>query len=96
MSFKTEYNTYNDDDFIENDGTMNELTVTITLCEYRNLIEERVYNEKAISELQDENEKLRARCEVLLQLYLKEKPDIRAKIIELSQLTTEEIKALLH
>lgn len=48
---KTEYGNYNVDDFIEVDGKLQELTVTITLCEYRNLITERERNEKAVDDM---------------------------------------------
>lgn len=44
MSLKTEYS-YNEDDFMQNGNGMQELTVTITLCEYRNLIEDIAYSE---------------------------------------------------
>ena len=57
---KTDYSV-NEDNFIEVDGQMKELTVTITLCEYRNLIGDRIYSEKFIEKLQDENEYLRNR-----------------------------------
>ena len=36
-TLKTDF-TYNDDDFVERDGKLFELTVTITLSEYRNLV----------------------------------------------------------
>ena len=36
MSLKTDYANFNEDDFVESSGEMKELTVTITLCEYRN------------------------------------------------------------
>mgnify|MGYP003498020666 CR=1 FL=1 len=36
---KTKYS-YNEDDFMQNGEELKELTVTITLCEYRNLIRE--------------------------------------------------------
>ena len=33
-------NCYNDDDFVQRDDRLEELTVTITLCEYRNLLKD--------------------------------------------------------
>ena len=58
MNAKTEYGNYNADDFIEIDGQLKELTVTITLCEYRNLITERTRQEReldgAYTHLKDE------------------------------------------
>jgi len=35
---KTDTFGFNEDDFLQRDGAMQELTVKITLCEYRNLI----------------------------------------------------------
>lgn len=57
MSLKTEYG-YNEDDFIEQGGELKELTVTITLCEYRNLVKETTYQDVIIEKLQEENKKL--------------------------------------
>lgn len=57
MTTKTEYG-YNEDDFVEVDGAMNELTVTITLCEYRSLISEQVRAEDTITRLNEEKEEL--------------------------------------
>lgn len=42
---------YNEDDFVEQDGKMVELTVTITLCEYRNMVREQAQNEYIIDDL---------------------------------------------
>lgn len=49
---------YNDDDFVERDGKLDELTVTITLNEYRNLISDIVCREQDFRKLSDEHEKL--------------------------------------
>jgi hypothetical protein len=58
MAMKTAEYCYNEDNFVEENDTMKELTVTITLGEYRNLIQERVYNEKTIETLQEEKKVL--------------------------------------
>lgn len=58
MSLKTEL-PYNEDDFVQRGSYLDELSVTITLCEYRNLIRESARNEKEIEKLQEENERLR-------------------------------------
>ncbi len=66
MSLKTEYaSCFNDDDFVESSGEMHELTVTITLCEYRNLIQEIARQEfwlerkdEQIEELKEKNNSL--------------------------------------
>ena len=62
MTLKTDYQ-YNDDDFAQRNGDMQELTVTITLCEYRNLITELTHNETVIEALKKENEELKERLE---------------------------------
>lgn len=95
MNLKTEEYTYNEDNFIEKDGKMHEIPVTITLGEYRNLIEERVYNEKAIEELQDENERLRKQNEILLRLYAESNPELKQHLCEACGLALEDIKAIL-
>jgi hypothetical protein len=58
MNLKTEYG-YNEDDFVQREANMQELTVTITLCEYRNLIKDIVYQDNTIQKLEEENEKLK-------------------------------------
>lgn len=72
MNGKTEYGNYNIDDFVEVDGQLKELTVTITLCEYRNLVKESIRQEKTFddvySHLQEEidrNKALRTENEAL-------------------------------
>ena len=70
MSLKTDYDyNYNEDNFVEVDGQLKELTVTITLCEYRSIISELAYNEKVIEKLQEENEKLRKEIKDLKEKY---------------------------
>ncbi len=58
MSLKTEYG-YNEDDFVQSGENMQELTVTITLCEYRNLIKDITYQDNTIEKLEEENKKLK-------------------------------------
>ena len=59
MERKTEYaGCFNEDDFAQRGGALEELTVTITLCEYRNMVREQARNELQIERLQDENGKL--------------------------------------
>ena len=68
MSLKTAYN-YNEDDFTERAGQLDELTVTITLCEYRNLISEQTRLDMIVDRLQEEKaeleKKLKAASEAL-------------------------------
>lgn len=94
-------NSYNDDDFMEQNGEMKELMVTITLCEYRNLIQERCYNEKAIEELQEKNEALINQIEELNKsnkayqtMLFKKAPEIKEKIREIAELLAEDIKTI--
>lgn len=56
---------YNDDDFMERGGEMEELTVTITLCEFRNMVRELARNELQIERLQDEKAELELKCKDL-------------------------------
>ena len=95
MSLKTEEYSYNEDNFIEKAGEMREIPVTITLAEYRNLIEERVYNEKAIEELQTENESLRKQNETFKRLYTESRPELQKLIVEACGLVLEDVKAIL-
>lgn len=63
-TLKTEYG-YNENDFVEKDGGLQELTVTITLSEYRDLVTEKevlsadieTYRKK-VSELTEQNKNL--------------------------------------
>ena len=68
MSLKTDYR-YNEDDFAERGGQLDELTVTITLCEYRNLISEQTRLDMIVDRLQEEKaeleKKLKAASEAL-------------------------------
>lgn len=64
MSNKTKYD-YNEDNFVQVGEQLNELTVTITLEEYRNLIKEQGYSDNAIEKLQTENEGLKEHIRVL-------------------------------
>lgn len=57
MSLKTDYN-YNEDDFTERNGQLDELTVTITLCEYRNLITEITRLDMTVDRLNEEKSEL--------------------------------------
>ncbi len=91
MSIKSEYE-YNEDNFVEENENLKELTVTITLCEYRNLIEDRAYSDKAIGELQDEVEKLKKQNEAFVNLILKMSPDIAKPLKE----QIESVFALLY
>lgn len=68
MSLKTEYG-YNEDDFTERSGQLDELMVTITLSEYRNLIVTQTRLDAEVDRLQEEKaeleKKLKAASEAL-------------------------------
>lgn len=63
MSLKTDCVCYNEDNFVEEDGQIHELTVEITLGEYRNLISEITRQDILISDLQDRNKELEEKLE---------------------------------
>lgn len=74
---------YNEDDFVERDGQMQELTVEITLCEYRNLITDRIYAEQNFSKLSDEYEGLKQAVKDMVKYVDTEKiPDNLKHFIE--------------
>ena len=82
MSKKTDYSScYNDDDFIETAGNMNEISVTITLCEYRNLIREQARSEMIIDRLTDENKKCAQQLEQFLKALFAKCPESMNSVI---------------
>lgn len=81
MSLKTEYG-YNEDDFVQKDGSMNELTVEITLTEYRNLIREQTCYEKRIEYLEEELKKAKESGKLFAQLIMIKSPETLNKICE--------------
>ena len=58
MSLKTDCVCYNEDNFVEEDGQIHELTVEITLGEYRNLISEITRQDILIDRLTEEKNEL--------------------------------------
>lgn len=82
MSLKTEYG-FNEDDFAQNGESMNELTVTITLCEYRNLIREQAQAAKEIELLQERLKKAQESGKAFLEVLLLKSPEAVNKICEL-------------
>ena len=79
MSLKTEYG-YNEDDFIQNRDGMQELNVTITLCEYRNLIKEVAYQEKTIEKLEEKNNELKKQSKFYQEYIFANHPDLIEKL----------------
>lgn len=68
MSLKTEYS-YPEDNFVQRGVVLDELTVTITLCEYRNLITEQMRLDMVVDRLEQEKadleKKLKAASEAI-------------------------------
>ena len=58
MNLKNDYS-YNEDNFIQDGDVLRELTVTITLCEYRNIIEELTHARSLVDSLQEQEKKLK-------------------------------------
>lgn len=94
MSNKTDFS-YNEDNFVEQNGELKELTVTITLEEYRNLIEERCYSDKAIEQLQEEVEELRKQRDNYVKIYLLKNPEIAEKIEDIGMFIIKDVAAVL-
>ena len=75
MNLKTDY-AYNDDDFIQCGENIDELTVTITLCEYRNLVQEQVRLDMRVEQLLEEKATLEEKLKDMSKaLFLCKLPD---------------------
>ena len=74
-----------ENDYIERDGRCDELTVTITLAEYRALIENTTRDNAIIDRLTDENEELKKRLQASGELIMSARPDIAKKIADFAQ-----------
>ncbi len=91
MSFKTEYQ-YNEDNFVQDNG-MKEITVTITLGEYRNLLQELARAELYVERLQNEKNELEEKLEVAqnaMTMAIKMPERLRAIINTLASLFDDE------
>lgn len=89
---KTDFTPYNEDNFVERDGKLQELTVEITLEEYRNLLTERVYNEKQIEALQEKNKHLEESLEVITEMIYENAPQLKGKISSLFETVVQLMK----
>lgn len=65
---KTSYGVFENDDFVEENGQLRELTVTITLSEYRELVALSVQQRDYIDQIDDLNEAMDFLCQVVLEL----------------------------
>ena len=75
LTFTGCINDFNEDDFVESSGEMKELTVTITLCEYRNLIAENARYEALINQLGDKRKNLESQVKTLSEMVLYDHPE---------------------
>lgn len=73
----------NEDDFVQKDGFMNELTVTITLAEYRYLIREQTRSAKQIECLEEELKKAKESAKTFMQLFMIKAPETINKLCDM-------------
>lgn len=78
---KASYGVFENDDFVEESGQLRELTVTITLSEYRELVVSSVRQHDYIDQIDD----LKAGMDYLCQLILEAKPDLAPYVIDAAQ-----------
>lgn len=65
---KTSYGVFEQDDFVEESGQLRELTVTITLSEYRELVASSVLQHNYIDQIDDLTEVIDFLCQHILEL----------------------------
>ena len=74
---KTSYDIFEQDDFVEENGQLRVLTVTITLSEYRELVASSVLQRDHIDQIDD----LKEGMDYLCQLVLEAKPELATYVI---------------
>lgn len=74
---KTSYGIFENDDFVEENDRLRELTVTITLSEYRELVVSSVLQRDYIDQIDD----LKEGMDYLCRLVLEAKPDLAPYVI---------------
>ena len=91
---KTSYGVFENDDFVEENGQLRELTVTITLSEYRELVVSSMRQRDYI----DWIDELKAGMDYLCQVILEAKPDLAPCVIDVAQMGVplSAIEALLR
>lgn len=72
-----------EDDYVERAGAVEELTVTITLSEYRFLIRRAAENEIKIERLANENSELEERVKTLSNAVFMKNPDLVGNVFGL-------------
>lgn len=81
MNTKTSYG-YNEDNFVEENGELKELTVTITLCEYRNLL---IECERLVAQNQDLSSQLSAlkeQAELMRDMIIYDHPEFYGDMVD--------------
>lgn len=78
---KTSYGVFEQDDFVEESGQLRELTVTITLSEYRGLVAASVRQRDYIDQIDD----LKEGMDFLFQVIVEAKPDLAPYVIDAAQ-----------
>lgn len=71
-----QYSSFNEDDFFQNGDTLIEATVTITLCEYRNLIRDQARSEMLIEEKDAKIKDLEKKLDTLSKAMLIKNPEL--------------------
>ena len=74
---KTSNGVFEQDDFVEENGQLRELTVTITISEYRELVASSVLQRDYIDQIDDLKEGMDYLCQVILVA----KPDLATYVI---------------
>lgn len=75
---KTSYGVFEQDDFVEESGQLRELTATITLSEYQELVASSVLQHNYIDQIDD----LKEATDYLCQVILEAKPDLEPYVID--------------
>lgn len=85
---------YEQDDFVEENGQLRELTGTITLSEYRDLVVSSVRQRDYIDQIDDLKEGMDFLCQVILEA----KPDLEPYVTNIAQTAVplSAIEALLR
>ena len=78
---KTSYGVFERDDFVEENGQLRELTVTITLSEYRDLVVSSMRQRDYIDQIDDLKEGMDFLCQVILEA----KPDLVPYVTDAAQ-----------
>ena len=82
LKYDYNYGAANEDDFVQNDNKMFELTVRITLHEYRTLVSKKEYLESENRQLKEEILKLQKSNESLSKIIYASNPKAAEKIFE--------------